>query len=196
MRNNYYENVARKYNITRERSDEFAVESQRKAAEAIDNGRFAQEIVPVEIKGRKGQVTVVEKDGHPRPGTNMESLAKLRPAFEKDGVVTAGNASGLNDGAAFEIFTTQSVAEEKGLEVMARVVDYQVAGCDPEYMGLGPVYAINQLLERQDMDLKKDIDVLEINEAFAAQTIGCLIELGIEEDSDFYKTTSTHMVEW
>lgn len=184
---NTAENVARKHNITRERSDAFAVESQRKAAEAIENGRFAQEIVPVEVKGRKGAVTVVDKDGHPRPGTNMESLAKLRPAFEKDGVVTAGNASGLNDGAAFEIFTTGSVAKEKGLEVMARVVDYQVSGVAPELMGLGPVAAINELLERQGLDLVKDIDVLEINEAFASQTIGCLIELGIEEDSDFYK---------
>ncbi|MGX7091099.1 thiolase family protein [Hutsoniella sourekii] len=184
---NTAENVARKYNITRERCDEFAVESQRKAAQAMEDGSFAEEIIPVEIKGRKGQVTVVEKDGHPRPGTSMESLAKLRPAFEKDGVVTAGNASGLNDGAAFEIFTLGSVAEEQGLEVMAKVVDYQIAGCEPEYMGLGPVYAINQLLDRQGMKLTEDIDILEINEAFAAQTIGCLIELGIEEDSAFYK---------
>lgn len=184
---NTAENVARKYSITRERSDEFAVESQRKAAKALEDGRFAQEIVPVDVPGRRGKVTTVETDGHPRPGTSMESLAKLRPAFEKDGVVTAGNASGLNDGAAFEIFTTQTVAKEKGLEVMARVVDYQISGCEPEFMGLGPVYAINDLLERQGLDLQKDIDVLEINEAFAAQTIGCLIELGIEEDSDFYK---------
>ncbi|MDK6729030.1 thiolase family protein [Aerococcus urinae] len=184
---NTAENVARKYGITRERADQFAVESQRKAAEAMENGRFAQEIIPVEVKGRKGKVNVVEKDGHPRPGTSMESLAKLRPAFEKDGIVTAGNASGLNDGGAFEIMTTKSVAEERGLEIMARVVDYQIAGCDPAYMGLGPVQAIKDILARQEIDLKEDIDILEINEAFAAQTIGCLIELGIEEDTDFYK---------
>lgn len=184
---NTAENVARKYSITRERCDAFAVESQRKAAQAMESGRFAQEIIPVEVSGRRNQVTLVENDGHPRPGTSMESLAKLKPAFEKEGVVTAGNASGLNDGAAFEIFTTQTVADEKGLEVMAKVVDYQIAGCEPEYMGLGPVYAINQLLERQELNLQEDIDILEINEAFSAQTIGCLIELGIEEDSDFYK---------
>ena len=184
---NTAENVVRKYNIPREKQDQFAVDSQAKAAKAIENGRFAQEIVPVEIVGRKGQVTVVEKDGHPRPGTTLESLAKLRPAFEKDGTVTAGNASGLNDGAAFEIFTTQSLAEEKGLEVMARVVDYQISGCAPETMGLGPVFAIREMLERQGMDLVKDIDILEINEAFAGQTIGCLIELGIDMDTEYYQ---------
>ncbi|MGY3814932.1 thiolase family protein [Globicatella sulfidifaciens] len=184
---NTAENVVRKYGIPREKQDQFAVDSQAKAAEAMENGRFAQEIVPVEIVGRKGQVTVVEKDGHPRPGTTLESLAKLRPAFEKDGTVTAGNASGLNDGAAFEIFTTQSLAEEKGLEVMARVVDYQISGCAPETMGLGPVFAIREMLERQGMDLVKDIDILEINEAFAGQTIGCLIELGIDMDTEYYQ---------
>lgn len=184
---NTAENVVRKYNIPREKQDQFAVDSQAKAAKAIENGRFAQEIVPVEIVGRKGQVTVVEKDGHPRPGTTLESLAKLRPAFEKDGTVTAGNASGLNDGAAFEIFTTQSLAEEKGLEVMARVVDYQISGCAPETMGLGPVFAIREMLERQGMDLVKNIDILEINEAFAGQTIGCLIELGIDMDTEYYQ---------
>ncbi len=184
---NTAENVVRKYGIPREKQDQFAVDSQAKAAEAMENGRFAQEIVPVEIVGRKGQVTVVEKDGHPRPGTTLESLAKLRPAFEKDGSVTAGNASGLNDGAAFEIFTTQSLAEEKGLEVMARVVDYQISGCAPETMGLGPVFAIREMLERQGMDLVKDIDILEINEAFAGQTIGCLIELGIDMDTEYYQ---------
>lgn len=184
---NTAENVVRKYGIPREKQDQFAVDSQAKAAEAMENGRFAQEIVPVEIQGRKGQVTVVEKDGHPRPGTTLESLAKLRPAFEKDGSVTAGNASGLNDGAAFEIFTTQSLAEEKGLEVMARVVDYQISGCAPETMGLGPVFAIREMLERQGMDLVKDIDILEINEAFAGQTIGCLIELGIDMDTEYYQ---------
>lgn len=184
---NTAENVVRKYNISREKQDQFAFESQQKAAEAMSNGRFAQEIVPVEVPGRKGQVTIVEKDGHPRPDTTMESLAKLRPAFEKDGTVTAGNASGLNDGAAFEIFTTESLAKEKGLEIMAKVVDYQISGCAPETMGLGPVYAINDLLERQGLDLVKDIDVLEINEAFAGQTIGCLMELGIDMDTDFYK---------
>lgn len=184
---NTAENVVKRYNISREAQDEFAFNSQMKAKEALENGRFAQEIVPVEVKGRRGAVTVVDTDGHPKPQTTLEGLAKLRPAFEKDGSVTAGNASGLNDGAAFEIFTTESVAKAKGLEVMGRVVDYAITGCAPEVMGLGPVAAIQEVLRRNDLDLEKDIDVLEINEAFAGQTLGCLHELNVSTDSDFYK---------
>lgn len=184
---NTAENIVNKFGITRDEQDEFAVESQRKAAAAIENGRFAQEIVPVEVKGRRGKVTVVDTDGHPRPGTSMESLAKLGPAFEKGGSVTAGNSSGMNDGAAFEIITTRSVAEEKGLEVMGSIVDYAVTGCDPAFMGLGPVQAINEIMERQGMDLQKDVAILEVNEAFAGQTLGVLKELGISTDSDYYK---------
>lgn len=184
---NTAENVVRRYNISREAQDEFAFNSQMKAKEALENGRFAQEIVPVEVKGRRGAVTVVDTDGHPKPQTTLEGLAKLRPAFEKDGSVTAGNASGLNDGAAFEIFTTESVAKAKGLEVMGRVVDYAITGCAPDVMGLGPVAAIQEVLHRNDLDLEKDIDVLEINEAFAGQTLGCLHELNVSTDSDFYK---------
>lgn len=184
---NTAENVVKRYNISREAQDEFAFNSQMKAKEALENGRFAQEIVPVEVKGRRGAVTVVDTDGHPKPQTTLEGLAKLRPAFEKDGSVTAGNASGLNDGAAFEIFTTESVAKVKGLEVMGRFVDYAITGCAPEVMGLGPVAAIQEVLRRNDLDLEKDIDVLEINEAFAGQTLGCLHELNVSTDSDFYK---------
>lgn len=184
---NTAENVVKRYNISREAQDEFAFNSQMKAKEALENGRFAQEIVPVEVKGRRGAVTVVDTDGHPKPQTTLDGLAKLRPAFEKDGTVTAGNASGLNDGAAFEIFTTESVAKAKGLEVMGRVVDYAITGCAPEVMGLGPVAAIQEVLRRNDLDLEKDIDVLEINEAFAGQTLGCLHELNVSTDSDFYK---------
>lgn len=184
---NTAENVVRRYDISREAQDEFAYNSQMKAKEALENGRFAQEIVPVEVKGRRGAVTVVDTDGHPKPHTTLEALAKLRPAFEKDGSVTAGNASGLNDGAAFEIFTTASIAKEKGLEVMGRVVDYAITGCAPEVMGLGPVAVIQEVVKRNGLDLQKDIDVLEINEAFAGQTLGCLHELGISTDSDFYK---------
>lgn len=184
---NTAENVVKRYNISREAQDEFAFNSQMKAKEALENGRFAQEIVPVEVKGRRGAVTVVDTDGHPKPQTTLEGLAKLRPAFEKDGSVTAGNASGLNDGAAFEIFTTESVAKAKGLEVMGRVVDYAITGCAPDVMGLGPVAAIQEVLRRNDLDLEKDIDVLEINEAFAGQTLGCLHELNVSTDSDFYK---------
>lgn len=184
---NTAENVIRKYNISREDQDRFAYDSQMKAKKAMEEGRFVQEIVPVEVKGRKGQVTVVDTDGHPKTNTTLEGLSKLKPVFEKDGTVTAGNASGLNDGAAFEIITTESYAKEKNLEIMGKLVDYEIAGVDPAYMGIGPVPAINNLLERNGLDLKKDIDILEINEAFAGQTLGCLKELDIYLDTDFYK---------
>lgn len=182
------ENVVERFGITREEQDEFALNSQRKAGEAMESGRFAQEIVPVEVKGRRGAVTVVDTDGHPRPDTTLEKLAKLKPAFRRDGKgsVTAGNSSGLNDGGAFEIMTVKSIAEEKGLEIMAKVVDYSVVGCAPDLMGLGPVQAINTVLAKNNLKLD-DLDVLEINEAFAGQTLGCLRELKIDTDSDFYK---------
>lgn len=181
------EKIAEKYTITREEQDTYAMDSQRKAAQAIDNGRLAQEIISVEVKGRKGSITVIDTDEHPRPGTNMESLARLKPAFRKDGkgTITAGNASGLNDGAAFEIFTKASVAKERGLDVMAKIVDFAIAGCDPNVMGLGPVYAINKVLEQSNLTLE-DIDILEINEAFSAQILGCMKELGIEPGSKMY----------
>lgn len=182
------EKVAERYAITREEQDTFAVDSQRKASSAIESGRLAQEIVPVEVIGRKGVITVVDKDEHPRPGTNMESLARLKPAFRKDGkgTITAGNASGLNDGAAFEVFTKASVAKERGLDVMAKIVDFAIAGCDPNVMGLGPVYAINKVLSQNKLTLE-DIDILEINEAFAAQTLGCMKELGIDPGTELYE---------
>lgn len=184
---NTAENVARRYGITRQRADLFALHSQRKAAQAMSSGRLAEEIVPVEVTGKKGKVTIVDTDGHPRPDTTLEALSRLKSAFEENGIVTAGNASGMNDGACFELFTTVSYAKEKGYPFMARVVDFEITGCDPAYMGLGPVFAIRRLLERQQMTLENDIDILEINEAFASQTIGCLIELGIEEEGDYYK---------
>jgi len=181
------EKIAERYSITREEQDAFAVDSQNKAAQAMESGRLAQEIVSVEVKDRKGNVTVVDTDEHPRPGTNMEGLARLKPAFRKDGkgTITAGNSSGLNDGAAFEIFTKLSVARERGLDVMAKIVDFAVIGCDPNVMGLGPVYAINKVLEQNDLKIE-DIAILEINEAFAAQTLGCMKELGIKKDSELY----------
>lgn len=184
---NTAENVMRLTNTTREEADKFAYDSQMKAKAAIESGRFAAEICPVEIKDRKGNVTIVDKDGHPRPQTTMEGLAKLKPVFEKDGAVTAGNASGLNDGAAFEIMTTESYAKEKGLEIMAKVVDYAIVGVEPKYMGLGPVNAIKNVCADNNLDLFKDIDVLEINEAFAGQVVACLKQLDIDMDSDFYK---------
>ncbi|MFH5835636.1 thiolase family protein [Proteiniclasticum sp. C24MP] len=171
--------LVEKYNISREDQDQFAFDSQMKAKRALENGRFSQEIVPVEIKDRKGNVTVVDTDGHPKPNTSLEKLATIRPAFRRDGkgTVTAGNASGLNDGAGYEIFTTESVAKEKGLDILARMVDYAIVGVEPSEMGMGPVPAIRKILENNDLTLE-DIDILEINEAFAGQTLACLKELG------------------
>ncbi|RRD93480.1 thiolase family protein [Clostridiales bacterium COT073_COT-073] len=181
------ENVVEKYGITREEQDHFAYDSQMKAKAAIESGRLAHEIIPVEVKGKKDSVTVVDTDEHPKPHTTMEGLAKLRPVFKPDGgTITAGNASGLNDGAAFEIFTTEDVAEERGLEIMARVVDYSIMGCDPRLMGLGPVEPIRLLLERNHLTLDT-LDMLEINEAFAGQTLGCMRELEIDFDSQRYQ---------
>lgn len=178
--------VVEKYNISREAQDEFAYNSQMKAKKAIESGRFAQEIIPVEVKGRRGMVTIVDKDGHPKPDTSLEKLATLRPAFKKDGTVTPGNASGLNDGGAFEIFTKESVANERGLEVMAKVMDYAITGCDPRLMGMGPVSAIKEVLAKANLTLE-DIDILEINEAFSGQVLGCLAELGNGPGTELYE---------
>lgn len=183
---NTAENVVKKFNISREDQDRFALDSNRKAVAAQESGRLAKEIVPVEVKGRKGKVTIVDTDGDPRPNTSMESLAKLRPAFEKGGSVTAGNASSLNDGAAFEIMTVASIAKEKGLDILGEVVDYAITGVEPELMGLGPVQAIKDVLANNELTLD-DLDILEVNEAFAGQTLGVFHELGISMDSDFYK---------
>lgn len=178
--------IVEKYGITRKQQDLFALDSQRKAKIAIDSGRLAQEIIAVEIKDRKGKISIVERDGHPRPDSTLEQLSKLKPVFKKDGSVTPGNASGLNDGAAFEIFTSREVAKLRNLEVMAEVVDYAIIGLDPRYMGLGPVNAINHVLVSNNLTLA-DIDILEINEAFAGQVLGCLIELGNNPGTELYK---------
>ncbi len=182
------ENIAKKYNISREQQDEFSVNSQRKAQQAIESGRMAEEIIGVDIKDRKGNVTTVLKDGHPRFNASMESLAKLRPVFDRSetGTVTPGNASGVNDGAAAVVLMSEKTAEEKQLDVLAEIVDYQVSGVDPRLMGMGPVPAIKKLLERNNLSLD-DIALLEINEAFAAQTLGCLIELGNTPDTHLYE---------
>lgn len=178
--------VAEKYNITREEQDQFAYDSEMKVKAAQESGRLAEEIIPVEVPGRKGAITVVDKDEQPRNDTTLESLAKLKPVFKKDGgTVTAGNASGLNDGGAFEIITTRQTAEERGLNVMAKIVDYSILGTDPRTMGLGPVLPIKTLLESNGLTLDT-LDMLEINEAFAAQTLGCMRELGIEFGTERY----------
>ena len=182
---NTAENVVKKYEISREDQDLFAYNSQMRAKAAIESGRFEREIIPVEIKGRKGAVTIINKDEHPKPHTTLEALANLRPAFEKDGSVTAGNASGLNDGGAAVVVMSEERANELGLAPMAEIVDFAVAGLDPSVMGLGPVFAIRKLLEKTGM-AKEDIDLYEINEAFAGQMLGCMKELEMYLDSPLY----------
>lgn len=182
---NTAENVVKKYEIPREDSDLFAYNSQMRAKAAMERGRFAKEIIPVEIKGRKGAVTVIDTDEHPKPNTALDILATLRPAFEKDGTVTAGNASGLNDGGAAVVLMKEEKAKELGLAPMAEIVDFAVAGLDPTLMGLGPVFAIRKLLEKTNMK-KEDIDLYEINEAFSGQMLGCMKELDMYLDSPLY----------
>jgi len=161
------ENVAAKWSISREQQDEFAVESHRRAISAIQKGYFKEQILPIELKTRKG-VTLFDTDEHPRADANMESMAKLRTAFKKDGTVTAGNASGLNDGAAAVVLMEASAAAKKGLKPMARLLAYGHAGVDPKYMGIGPVPAVQTALARAGLKVS-DMDVVESNEAFAAQ---------------------------
>lgn len=163
------ENIATKWDITREVQDEFAVESHRRAAAAIAEGRFKDQILPVEIKSRKG-TTVVDTDEHVRGDVNVEGMAKLRAAFKKDGSVTAGNASGINDGAAAVVLADASYAAAQGLTPMARLVSYGFAGVDPAYMGEGPIPAVKKALERAGIGVD-DLDVIESNEAFAAQAL-------------------------
>ncbi|WP_114373651.1 acetyl-CoA C-acetyltransferase [Elioraea thermophila] len=170
------ENVAQKYQITRAEQDEFAYHSQRKAAEAMAAGRFKDEIVPVTVKGRKGDV-VVEQDEYPKPDTTIEVLAKLRPAFSKDGTVTAGNASGINDGAAAVVLMTAEEAEKRGITPLARIVAWATAGVDPAIMGTGPIPASRAALAKAGWKVA-DLDLIEANEAFAAQAISVNNEMG------------------
>ena len=163
------ENIAEQYNITREEQDEFALSSQKKAAAAIENNQFANEIAPIVIKTRREEI-IFDIDEFVRPNTTLESLAKLRPAFKKDGTVTAGNASGINDGAACVILMSETRAKELGLEVLAYIDGYASAGLDNKVMGLGPVPAMQKVLEKLSLNIE-DIDLFEMNEAFAAQSI-------------------------
>ncbi len=170
------ENLAREYGILRAEQDAFAAESQRRAADALASGRFSDEIVPVEVAGRKGSVTV-DKDEHPRPGTTAETLAKLPPVFAaENGTVHAGNSSGITDGAAALVLATEEQVRKAGVEPLARVVAWTSAGVEPERMGIGPVPAIRALLAKTGRKLP-DIDLIELNEAFAAQVIACAREL-------------------
>ncbi|WBV43764.1 acetyl-CoA C-acetyltransferase [Pseudoroseomonas cervicalis] len=173
---NTAENVAQKFQITREQQDEFAYNSQRKAGEAMKSGAFKDEIAPVTVKGRKGD-TVVDADEYPKPETTLEVLAKLRPAFAKDGSVTAGNASGLNDGAAAIVVMSAAEAAKRGLTPLARIASWATAGVDPSIMGTGPIPASRKALQKAGWSIQ-DLDLIEANEAFAAQACAVNKEMG------------------
>jgi acetyl-CoA C-acetyltransferase len=174
------ENVAEKWGISREEQDALAVESHRRAAQAAASGYFKEQILPVEVKSRKG-TTVVDHDEHIRTDADLESMAKLRPVFKKDGTVTAGNSSSMNDAASAVVLMDRAVAEGRGLSPMARLVGYSYAGVEPKYMGIGPVPAVKSLLEQTGLTVD-DLDVIELNEAFAAQAIAVVRDLGLSED--------------
>ncbi|MDT5122483.1 MAG: acetyl-CoA C-acetyltransferase [Acidobacteriota bacterium] len=175
------ENLVRHYEISRDEQDEYALRSQQRAEVAIHSGRFDEEIVPLEIKGRKGETTVFARDEHFRAGTTIESLKKLPPVFSTEGTVTAGNSSGITDGAASVVLMSEAALKESGAEAEARMVDYEITGVAPEIMGIGPVPAVRALLERQKLSLN-EIALIELNEAFAAQIIACDRELGFDAE--------------
>ncbi len=174
------DNVAKKWNVSREDQDCFALESQQKAAAAIRDGLFKDELIPVTVTTRKGE-TIVDTDEHPRPDTTIEALAKLRPAFTKDGTVTAGNSSGINDGACATVIMSDKKAAELGLKPLARFVATAVAGVDPAYMGVGPIPAARKALKLAGMNVSQ-LDWVELNEAFASQSLACVRDLEIPPD--------------
>jgi 3-oxoadipyl-CoA thiolase len=175
------ENVAERTKISREEQDAFALRSHQRAVAAQQAGRFAAEIVPVAIPQKKGEAITVTLDEQPRPDTSLEKLAALKPAFRKDGSVTAGNSSGINDGAAALVLMASSRAQELGLRPRARIVASAVAGVDPAYMGLGPIPATRKVLQRARLSIK-EMDLIELNEAFAVQVLQCVRELEIDEE--------------
>lgn len=172
------ENIAEKYNITREEQDELAFRSQQKAEAAIKEGKFKEEIVPVKVPQKKGDPVIFDTDEHPRFGTTMEALAKLRPAFKKDGTVTAGNASGINDGAGVTIVMSEEKAKELGLKPLCKIKGFAAAGVDPAYMGLGPIPASRNVLQKTGLTVE-DLDLIEANEAFASQCLQVIRELNL-----------------
>jgi acetyl-CoA C-acetyltransferase len=174
------ENVAQKWGVAREEQDALAVESHRRAARATAGGYFKEQILPVEVKTRKGS-TVIDHDEHIRADADADSMAKLRPVFKQNGTVTAGNASSMNDGASAVVLMDRAVAERRGLSPMARLVGYGYAGVEPKYMGIGPVPAVKSLLERTGLTVD-NLDVIELNEAFAAQAIAVMRDLGLPAD--------------
>jgi len=175
------ENLARQYSISRTEQDEFALRSQQRAQAAVEAGRFQSEVCSLAIEGRKGAVTQFSSDEHPRANTTRQDLAKLAPVFSKEGTVTAGNSSGITDGAAAVTVLSEEAIKEFGSSPQARLVDYEITGVAPHIMGIGPVPAIRTLLGRQKLTLD-DIDLIELNEAFAAQVIACDRELGFDSD--------------
>jgi acetyl-CoA C-acetyltransferase len=174
------ENLADRYNITRDQQDAYAVETQKRAAAAWDTGVFADEITPVTVPSRKGD-TVVDRDEHLRSDTTKETISRLKPVFRKDGTVHAGNSSGITDGAAAVVMASESAVSKMNLEPIAKLLAFTTAGVDPAYMGIGPVPALRALQERTGIDLK-DVDLIELNEAFAAQVLACQIELNLDLD--------------
>lgn len=178
------ENLAEEHNISREDQDAFALRSQERAASAMERGRYDREIVPVQVPQRRGDPLTVEKDEHPRPGTTMEGLSKLKAPFRAGGTVTAGNASGTNDGAAALLVASEKAAEKQGLTPLVRVVGAAAAGVPPRTMGIGPVPAVNKLLAHHELSLS-DIGLIELNEAFAAQSLAVLRGLGLPDSADF-----------
>jgi 3-oxoadipyl-CoA thiolase len=174
------ENVADKYGISREAQDEFALNSQRRAHQAIVNGRFKDEIVPYPIK-RKGETILFDTDEHVRPDTTLSQLAELKPVFRKNGSVTAGNSSGINDGASALLIMERQTAERLGLKPLARIVASATAGVHPDYMGIGPIPAIRKVLKKAGLTADQ-LDLIELNEAFASQSLACIKELGLNPD--------------
>src|SRR6188474_851919 len=175
------EKLARQYEISREEQDEFALKSQQKAQAAIESGKFIDEVMSLEISGKKGETTSFAKDEHCRAGTTLADLAKLSPVFYKDGTVTAGNSSGITDGAAAVVVLSEAAVKRYGTAPQARIIDYEICGVAPEIMGIGPVPAVRALLARQRLHVSK-IDLIELNEAFAAQVIACDRELHFDSD--------------
>ncbi len=175
------ENVAERYQISREDQDAFALSSQKKAGKALSEKLFAEQIVPVPIPGKKGEVNSFDTDEHPRPDTTLEQLAKLRPVFRKEGSVTAGNSSGMNDGASAVVVASRERAAQLGLKPLASIVGYASIGVEPAYMGIGPVDATKLVLKNTGLTAN-DIDLVELNEAFASQSLACIRLLGLDED--------------
>ncbi len=175
------ENIATKYNIGRTEQDEFAFASQKKYKNALEQGKFNNEITPVSVPQRKKDPLIVDRDEHPRPGVSLEALSKLKPAFIEGGTVTAGSSSGINDGAAALIMVSEDVVKQYNLRPLAKIVSSAVAGVDPSFMGIGPVPATRKALKRAGLETN-DIDLVELNEAFSSQSIACIRELNLKEE--------------